>query len=395
MFSDPEGFLSPDFGASFFSVFNALRAFLPLVALYLGLLIITIRRFQFPFHKHPLLFLLGYGLIGLPTSLFLSVNSGLSLYWAGVFLSPFVVLWVALDADAPDKELKRIVNVNYSVFFFIALSILPDALRILTHRALLSSYYQLPFHLGSMTKNGAGRFAMVMFIVATVRFVASTPAKRILWGFPLAGALAILAATQSRTALLGLAVSSMFYVILKGMNWRFLFLGPFIGGVLFLSGFAWRAHGRWDQLLSLTGREYTWQRGLALIKRSPFLGWGFHSDRLMMNWEHMHNSYLHAMIHTGIIGLIFFVAAFVASWYIVIRSGFLLQVRLFAQEPQILASEAVMIVAFMTARSFFESTAAFYGVDLLLLVPAISYIVFAAGHESFGKTAAPTNETAP
>jgi hypothetical protein len=32
------------------------------------------------------------------------------------------------------------------------------------------------------------------------------------------------------------------------------------------------------------------------------------------------------------------------------------------------------MVGFMTVRSFFESTAAFYGVDLLLLMPAMAYI---------------------
>jgi hypothetical protein len=36
--------------------------------------------------------------------------------------------------------------------------------------------------------------------------------------------------------------------------------------------------------------------------------------------------------------------------------------------------QAVLVLGFLTARSIFESTAAFYGVDLLLLVPAVAYI---------------------
>ncbi len=36
--------------------------------------------------------------------------------------------------------------------------------------------------------------------------------------------------------------------------------------------------------------------------------------------------------------------------------------------------QSVLIIGFLTGRSFFESTAAFYGVDLLLLVPAIAFI---------------------
>jgi hypothetical protein len=36
--------------------------------------------------------------------------------------------------------------------------------------------------------------------------------------------------------------------------------------------------------------------------------------------------------------------------------------------------QSVLILGFLTARSIFESTAAFYGVDLLLLVPAVAYL---------------------
>jgi len=32
------------------------------------------------------------------------------------------------------------------------------------------------------------------------------------------------------------------------------------------------------------------------------------------------------------------------------------------------------LLGFLTVRGFFESTAAFYGVDLLLFIPAMAYI---------------------
>mgnify|MGYP006863139408 CR=1 FL=1 len=41
---------------------------------------------------------------------------------------------------------------------------------------------------------------------------------------------------------------------------------------------------------------------------------------------------------------------------------------------QRLLMQSVLILGFLTARSFFESTAAFYGVDLLLVVPAVCFI---------------------
>ena len=55
--------------------------------------------------------------------------------------------------------------------------------------------------------------------------------------------------------------------------------------------------------------------------------------------------------------------------------------------------ESTMIAGFLTARSFFESTAAFYGVDLLLFIPAIACVALAAwtapGDESPREEAAP------
>jgi hypothetical protein len=52
---------------------------------------------------------------------------------------------------------------------------------------------------------------------------------------------------------------------------------------------------------------------------------------------------------------------------------------------QALVMESIMIVGYMTARSVFESTAAFYGVDLLLIVPAMAFIALVA--QEAGETA--------
>ncbi len=126
--------------------------------------------------------------------------------------------------------------------------------------------------------------------------------------------------------------------------------------------------------MNLTGRDYTWQRGLEQLKESPFLGWGFHADRLLLDFEHMHNSYLHAAMQSGIIGALFFAAAIVSTWVMVLKAGLMRRIKAVSGKERIFLAQAVLIAGFLTARSFFESTAAFYGVDLLLLVPAACYI---------------------
>jgi len=60
--------------------------------------------------------------------------------------------------------------------------------------------------------------------------------------------------------------------------------------------------------------------------------------------------------------------------WLLVRNRVLQRLASIEGPPGFLMTESVALVGFMTARSFFESTAAFYGVDLLLLMPAMAYI---------------------
>jgi O-antigen ligase len=382
MFSGIYNIQSPRFLSDPFSIMQGVRSLFPILAFYLCLIWILAKRPKFPFLRNPLGFLMSYSLIGFLTSLFLSVDTTTSIYWVSIYLAPLLVFWSILAEESARSIVQKIIYINYVIFFFIAFSVFPEVAKILLGRARLTSYNHLPFNLGLMTKNGTGRFALVVFIVAISRMSSQGKRFRFFWAASTLVSLIILAGTQSRTALLGLAICLVLYVLLQGINWRFLFLGPVITAIVWVSGVKWRAHGQWDMLLSLTGRQGTWQRGLEMIKHSPLLGWGFNADRLMLNLEHMHNSYLHAMIHTGIVGVLFFIAAIIGIWYLIFRHNLIFRARGAQGSDKPLLMESVMIIGFLTARSFFESTAAFYGVDLLLLIPAMAYVVLAARHES-------------
>jgi O-antigen ligase len=143
---------------------------------------------------------------------------------------------------------------------------------------------------------------------------------------------------------------------------------------IWTSGVTWRAKGALSSLVFLTGRETTWQKGLAKIGESPIFGWGFHADRLLLDAEHMHNSYLHAAIQAGVPGALAFAAGLFVLWLFLWKERVLGRIRSAAAADQVLLMQAVLVLGFFTARSVFESTAAFYGVDLLILVPAVAYI---------------------
>lgn len=357
-----------------FEFFQGFRALFPLFSLYICLIWLFKERTRFPFFKDPLGFLFLYSLVGVTASLLLSTAMPQSMYWAGVYLAPLFMMWVVLRDPDSKVLLRFIIYINYSVFFFLTFLLLPEAVKIFRGQAGFSAFYHLPMGFGGVTKNGVGRYAMVVIIVSAMRFLSERRRRRYLWLGALFPGLFLLMQTQSRTALLGLAVCAACYVIMKGIDWRYLLASPIVLFVLWFSGYKMRARGSLDSLVYLSGREATWGRAFQLIGQSPFLGWGFDADRIMMNQEHIHNSYIHAMLQVGIIGALLFFASLVSIWVLVFKTRLLEHTRDILGEDQTVLMESILIVAFLTSRSFFESTAAFYGVDELLIVPAMAFI---------------------
>ena len=362
------------FSRDLFSMFQGLRALFPILAAYISVLWILAKRYHLPYEIAPLRFLFFYTSVGVVSSFFLSPQKLTALYWVGVYIAPLLVVWIALDRPKGLEELRKLLYVNYAVFFFLTISFLPQSLKAGFAKISHNYFYALPFGLGEIRSNGVGRYALVVVIVTFVRFLTQGGKKRYLWLAILLPSLLLLVQTQSRTALLGLAVAGVLLVFLRGLDPRYVITGPAVAYLIWLSGVKWRYYGKIENLMVLTNREYTWEKGLLQIKQSPFLGWGFHADRLLLNSEHMHNSYLHAMIHSGIIGAAFFLAAIVSVWVLIVRSGLLRMTRSVRGPDQALLMESIMILGFLTARSLFESTAAFFGVDLLLLVPTMAYL---------------------
>jgi len=381
MFTDIYYVMSPKIFSDAFVLFQASRALFPLLALFFCVFMLMALRTRFVLYKTSLGFLMIYCVIGILASLFVSPQMVISLYWGGIFLAALMVVWLAESLNEPLLQIGRLMWINcYSCMFLILLTI-PQTINVARGQAPYTQFYKLPFGLGEMRVNGVGRFALIVAIFAFIQFIRSHKTVKLFWGFFLFISLLTLAYTRSRTSLLGLAVASLLFVFLQGLNLRFLAAGPVAAYILWVSGYKWRAQEHFEKLLNLTGREYTWERGLEQIQRSPIFGWGFHADRIMLDWEHMHNSYLHSMIQSGILGGLLFAAAILTAWVLLIKQKIFKRVKAAPFEERGHLLTAILILGFLTSRSFFESTAAFYGVDLLVLLPAVSYIfAWAAQH---------------
>jgi len=356
------------------ALFQGARALLPIMAAYFCLLWALATRARFRFGLTSLGFLCCYGALGLLASVFYSPDKVTALYWGSAYLAPLLAAWFITERPDPLPVLRTVLRLNAAVIICLMLAVLPEAYRFGFGRETRFEIYMLPFGLGEVKANGVGRYALIVLIIAFANLATSSGKKRLLW-LPLTiPALFLLMQTQSRSSLLGLAVVSMLFVLIKGVNLRFLVAGPVAAYAIWVSGFTWRAKGEISSLVFLTGRDNTWQKGLTQIGHSPIFGWGFHADRLLLDSEHMHNSYLHAGIQAGLIGALLFAAAVAVLWAFLWKSGVIRRIRTVEGPDQALLMQSVLILGFLTARSLFESTAAFYGVDLLLLVPAVCFI---------------------
>ena len=381
MFTDINYVRSPRIFSDFFTFFQATRALLPLLAIFICAILLMAVRPRFVLGKASLSYLMLYCFIGLMASAIASPNKTTSLYWGGLYLSPLLASWLAVSIDNPLLQIERIIKVNFFACLFVFLMTIPQTLQVVRGQAPYMQFYELPFGIGQMRVNGVGRFALIMAIYAFVQFMYSRKLTKYLWGFLSFLALLTLTYTRSRTSLLGLAVAGLLFVYLQGLNIRFFFVSPIVAYILWVSGYKWRAQENFEALLNLTGREYTWERSIEQIKKSPLFGWGFNADRLMLDSEHVHNSYLHSTIQSGMLGGILFIIAIISIWAIVIKQKILKRVRIATGEQKKYLMISIMILGFLTSRSFFESTAAFYGVDLFILLPAISYVyVWSQGH---------------
>jgi len=352
----------------------ALRPVLPILAA-VGCLMILVKsgRIALSFTQGPVLAISAYGLIGM-FFFFLSPEPFVSLYWGCLFLSTVFVVWTLVNQEGPEQQARVLMAINVILVSVIVLFYFTGPLWPILMGTPNPRLYRLPFGFGLQNANGVGRFAGVLALVALSRVRHRELFLKVPWLALLAVSLVSLALSESRTAILGFAAGSLL-IVLANRKYSWLVLGiPGIFYYLYNAWFVWRFKGSYETAFVLTGREATWRRVLTISLKSPLTGHGFHADRLIFEGEHVHMSYLHSLIQSGILGALFFAAAIFGLWWILVRNRVLQRLASIEGEPNFLMTESVAIVGFMTVRSFFESTAAFYGVDLLLLMPAMAYI---------------------
>ncbi len=124
-------------------------------------------------------------------------------------------------------------------------------------------------------------------------------------------------------------------------------------------------------LRTLTGRTRAWKKAAKEVKKSPVIGYGPQADRYLIK-EHVHNTYYYALLESGILGTLFFVGGLIWAWILFFKAVSQKGVDRLGQRT--LLMQVGGILAFFTIRSIPEVCGAMFGVDLMVMLPALGYL---------------------
>ena len=368
-----------------------LRTIFPFVVLFISA-IVTLSRpdADSKVLSGPMKLWLVYGLIGLGACMFSSPKPFSAAYWALCYLSVFAA--VKLFIQGPDP-LERAISLNYltwiitTLFLAILIFTARDALFVDSRFGMTG--YGIIHRIGTVAdmsmsrSSGMARFAAVPGIVCFVFLWQSRGIFRLLWAtiFVLSGALIYL--MQSRGAIFGLAFAIFFIMLFMGVKARrvgaiFLIL---LGLTLYadviperkveqVSEHVFRGQ-TFEEMRTMTGRTRAWEKGWNQVLKSPVWGWGPQADRYLIK-EHVHNTYMYALMASGFAGAAAFVGGLMWAWVLFLRAI----IRGFADRlgQRLFLIQAGGILTFFTLRSIPEVCGAMFGVDLMVMLPVIAYL---------------------
>lgn len=335
---------------------------------------------------HPMTLLAAFGLVGALGALVRSPDRVRSLYWAVTFLVPVGIVAVA-TTDQTLLEARDFFHLTLAIVASVATVLLAyfayeaqlfQALVGLDLSRIGTTYGDAPVQALTINANGTGRFAALTLLLATsFLLTARSWLGKGLSLVALFGFGTLLVFTQSRGAILGF-LFGLFLLLGLHKGWKR--TGGALGATLVAGGVFFReevlsylTRGDWTNVFTLTGRTRIWESLWPYILDAPLIGWGFWADRLLVD-EEAHDALIGALITSGLLGTLLFLAAWAVVWWFVIEDGLGSRFGWLGEVDRNGAILATAILGFLTVRSIPESTGTFFGVDLLVLVPVMGFL---------------------
>ena len=360
----------------------AIRAMLPFGVLPMAFFFFVIRKKLILPWSGPSSLLMVYGCFA-AIGTFFSPEPGWSLYWTMNFLATILVAWNFLDRKDPVGSTRQLLQVTWVAAFIVAAIIGYQAQgSIFGHTSTAYGLAESELH-GLSRSSGIARWAAIPGLVCLVK---AYHCRRLIY-FPFflgiaAVAFFIVYRMQSRGAVFGSIAALLFCLVVGSRLRRYALPFAIIAMiVIFILDSPAALSNQFDEYIrrgqtkedfhTLTGRTRAYENGMAAFVDAPVFGRGQWADRLVIK-EHVHNSFLQAMLNGGVAGAIPYLVSWGAGWLIFYRLQ-KKRARL-SPEDRVCVLEAGTVMMFFTVRSVPETTTASYAVDLLVMVAIYVYL---------------------
>ncbi len=379
--------MDPNFPANTTDLIHGVRAFFPMLAGWFAVLMIFARSSRlFPWIVGPLGLMFLYAIMGLTSSAIESPDPIYALYFGANYLAIVLVLLAIVLVEDPLPDLRNVLTLTWIWGTLTTLSLL-GAIPFVGSQAILeteSSPVGMRAYTGAgeimgmaATRNtGFARYAAISALVALPGLMRKGRLPvRIIWGIVFTASLYALIIANGRTETLAFVGSVAVILVAERTKRTVNILVATAAAILlglrgFYSGFYLYITRTGHVDTTMTGRTVTWEEGLHLLWKSPWMGFGFQADRYYLA-QHMHNAFLHVLIQSGLLGGVAILIGLVIVWFYLIKYFFLQQ----PSDKSLIPPEIPAVFLFVTISSITESTFAYFSAAWLLSAPIVAYVM--------------------
>jgi hypothetical protein len=384
----PELIAKPDFPANTTQLIHGIRAYFPILAGWIAMIVIVVRASRlFSWIMGPLGLTLFYSIVGMATSATLSLDPSFSLFYAANYLAIILVLLAIVLVEDPRQDLLYVLKLTWVMGTMLTLALL-GAIPILGSSVIVETEGtpfgmraygggQTIMGMASSRNTGFARYAAISALWVLPGLLRKGKlSMRIAWGVLFAASIYALVLANGRTEILAFIASLVIVLAAEKARRLVYFLAGIAAAlILGLRGFYSEFYlyftrtGHLD--FTMTGRTAIWEEGWNVFMNSPWVGSGFQADRLLMGGLHMHNAFLHVLVQSGLLGGGAIIIALAIVWYYTIYYFFSHQ----PADKSLIPAEIPAILLFTTVSSITESTFAYYSAAWLLSAPIFAYVM--------------------
>jgi len=360
----------------------AIRGSLPFIVLpFSAFILIRKSSLALP-HMAPSRLLLIYGVLAAISGIF-SPEPMWAAYWSIAYLATILTAWTFVDGQSPVESARTMLLITWVATFLVA-AYLGHSSSTMIFGHSMSAWNRPETGLDKLSRtSGVARWAAVPGLVCVVRAFHSRRIIPIAIFVAVAGiCFFIVYRMVSRGAVFGSVAALVLILVLSSRMRRYAL--PFVviatvflfllesPGVISQTVSDYLRRGQSQELFeSMSGRTRAFEHGMMAFTDSPFFGRGQWTDRLVI-FEHVHNSFLQALLNGGIVGATPYFASWLAGWIMFFRLRN--KQNWLSKEDRLCLLESGAVMMFFTVRAMPETTTASFAVDLLVMVAVYVYL---------------------